>query len=169
MSIILEDGSGKSDAETYVDVATYRAFWVARNDSVIVAGTPTDAELEADLREAFAFVNQRHRYTGLKVKADQAGAFPRQYLYDREGNLVASVPVSVEEAQMRAARAHRDSPLFSRTERVGSLTRKRVEGVVDVSYDKSSRPAGNDAFDLIDELLAEWATSAPGSVRLLRA
>lgn len=169
MAIEVEDGTGKPNAESYVDAPTYRAFWVARADTAILVGsTPPDAELEADLREGFAFINRRRRYKGLKLKADQAGAFPRQMLYDAEGNLVEGVPVSVKEAQMRAARAHRASPLFSRTERVGALIEKTVDDVVSQKFAKPERAAGNDSFDLIDDLLSEFATSATGSVRLLR-
>lgn len=168
MALEVEDGTGKANAESYVAAAAYRAFWVARGDAVIGAVAPTDAELEADLREGFAWVNRRRNWKGIRLQSTQAGAFPRQVLYDAEGYLVAGVPAAVAEAQMRAARAHRTSPLFSRTERVGALIEKTVEDVVSQKFAEPTRVAGNDAFDLIDALLDEFATSSRGSVRLLR-
>lgn len=169
MALVVENETGQSTAESYVTVATYRAFWVARADTVIESGsTPTDAALEADLREGFAFVNNRRRFRGLLLVAAQAGAFPRQYLYDREGNAVSGVPAKVKEAQMRAARAHRAGELFSRTAQVGAVTAERVEGVVSVEYAEPVRSGSNDAFDLIDRLLDEYATTPAGSARLVR-
>lgn len=169
MALEIEDGTGKANAESFVSAAEYRAFWIARADAVIVALTPTDAELEADLREAFAFVNHRHRYRGIRLQPDQAGAFPRQLLYDSEGYPVQGVPAAVKEAQMRAARAHRTAALFTRAERKGALIENTVDDVVTQKYAEPQRAAGNDAFDGIDALLREYATAGAGSVRLLRA
>lgn len=170
MSLVVEDGTGQSTAESYVSASTYRTFWVNRNDADIDnSTTPTDAELEADLREGFAFVNNRARYNGVKVSSTQAGAFPRNYLYDREGNAAASIPASVKEAQMRAARAHRAGELFPRSAAPGAVASIKVDGVVEKSFFAGGQVGTtNPLFDLIDALLEEWTTAGSGSVPLVR-
>jgi hypothetical protein len=166
--LTVEDGTGLDDAESYVDADAYRAFWIARADSEFDADTPTDAELEADLREAFAYVNRRRKYRGAKVAADQAGAFPRNYLYDDEGNLSEVVPPTIEEAQIRAARAHRAASLFSTSETKGGIASEAVDGVVSRSYFEGHTAKTSAALSDIDALLDLWSVSAAGSVRLVR-
>lgn len=166
MPLVPEDGTGLANANSYVTATTYRQFYVDRKDTVITGAAPTDVELEADLYEAFTFVNRRRRYRGTYLNSAQAGAFPRAALYDREGRLVSGVPAQVKEAQMRAARAHRDKSLTKVEERKGALQSKSVGPISESRYAPPAAP-GRD-FSLIDNLLDEFSVAGGISGRIAR-
>ena len=69
MAIVVEDGTGKSTAESYISVADASTYHTARGNTAWAALT-TDALREAALRKATDFMRQvyRSRWQGYKVK-----------------------------------------------------------------------------------------------------
>lgn len=77
MSLIVEDGTGKSDAESYCSVAFADTYWTNRNDAIWPAlDVPSK---EAALRRATTFMIQlyRMRWKGRRVLITQALDWPR--------------------------------------------------------------------------------------------
>ncbi len=88
MSLVVEDGSGKSDAETYVSLADVDIWHTNRNDT---GWAGTDAVKEAAIRKAMDYLESRFTWaTGTKGDEDQALAWPRDGAYDRHGNSIDS-------------------------------------------------------------------------------
>ena len=85
MSLICEDGSGKSDSESYISVADASSYHTARGNTAWAA-LATDALREAALRRATDYMRQayRSRWQGYKVNEDQALDWPR---YDVGGKI----------------------------------------------------------------------------------
>lgn len=78
MALIVEDGSGKADAESYVSVADAIAYLVKRGDSTFAeAGT---VKQEAALRNAADYMTSlfRYRWGGFRMTTSQRLDWPRQ-------------------------------------------------------------------------------------------
>jgi len=108
MALVVEDGSGKSDAEAYVSVDfadtyfTNRQGSTAWNDSAV-----TTSDKEAAIRNATAYLDRRYNgnWIGRRVYKEQALAFPRTDIIDIDGFAVGNddVPKNLEHACCEAA------------------------------------------------------------------
>lgn len=92
MAIIVEDATGLATAESYLSVAGYQAYWLARGVTV----SDTEAVIEANLRLATEYIDLRwgHLAPGVAVSEDQALCFPTDYFITDP----VSLPVALERA-----------------------------------------------------------------------
>ena len=167
MSLICEDGSGKSDSESYISVADASSYHTARGNTAWAA-LATDALREAALRRATDYMRQayRSRWQGYKVNEDQALDWPR-YDVEVEGYAVDSdiVPTEIKNAcaelalKASAAELNPDLTQGVLSEQVGSIA---------VTYDKSSPQ--NVRYKAVDAILAPYLASGGGgcSMKLVR-
>lgn len=103
MTLVVEDGTGKADADSYASIAdadAHNAEWVgssAWSDADPVAK-------ERALRRAARFVDS-HSFLGARSNRDQALGWPRYGLGRIDGQHVANdtVPARVKRAAMEAA------------------------------------------------------------------
>lgn len=171
MPLVAEDGTGKADAVTYVDVDYFRAYWAARGITFV----ETDAELEPHVVNGTDWVDGfPHR--GLPTTTVQALAYPRRALVvgARNPRLTAgteidrnTVPVVIKEATCEAGRADMKEPLHAEVDERQMLASKRVGAINRVFF----RPDGRRRFPRAEALLAGLHTdegSGP-SVRILRS
>ena len=168
MALIVEDGSGKSDSESYISVADASNYHTVRGNTAWAALT-TDALREAALRKATDFMRQvyRSRWQGNKVNEDQALDWPR-YDVEVEGYAVDSdiVPTEVKNAcaelalKASAAELNPDLTQGVLSEQVGSIQ---------VTYDKASPQFTR--YRAIDALLSPYLKAGGGgcSMGLIRS
>lgn len=96
MTLIVEDGTGKPDANTYADVATVRAYAAARGVNL----PADDLAVETSIIQAMDFLEaQRARYKGSKtLPGTQALQWPRQCVtidnYDVPSNVLPKELIS---------------------------------------------------------------------------
>jgi len=83
MALIVEDGTGLDDAESYVSVAEIKSYWSVRGDPSAISGA-TDAVLEEKAREATAYLDGIYsgRYAGYKKTKEQSLQWPRYDAYE---------------------------------------------------------------------------------------
>jgi hypothetical protein len=122
MALIVEDGTGKDDAESYVSVAETDAYHTARGNTT---WTGDASAKEAALRRATQFIDTtyRRRWPGSRVNGRaQSLDWPRTDVVDGGGNDVddASIPPEIWQATAEAALRELISP--------GSLTPDVVAG-----------------------------------------
>lgn len=105
MTIVVEDGTGKTNANSYVSVAdadAYLAIKIGQNSAwnALVTGTK-----ESYLEWATTLLDQRTRWSGFKSVQASALAWPRTGVIDREGFSVATnvVPTPVADAVVEIA------------------------------------------------------------------
>ena len=130
MTLIIEDGTGKPDAESYAsaeDLATY----AVKFGTVIPAGGP---EQEALLRRA-ALAMDGKVWKGRKTNSEQALSWPRrEVLLDHEIKPNNYLPSRIQYGQMAlAAEIHQDD-IDPIDKRKGAVTLERVEGAVTREY-----------------------------------
>jgi GH43 family beta-xylosidase len=168
MTLIVEDGSIVTGAESYATVAEATAYHAARNNTAWAA-LATDALREAALRKATEYMvsTYRARWQGTRKTEDQALCWPR-YDVVIEGYLVddASVPETIKRAcaelALRASAADLNPDLTQ------GVAREKV-GQIEVEYDKASPQFTR--YRAIDALLSPYLKAGGGgcSMGLIRS
>lgn len=128
--LIIEDGTGKPDAESYATAADL-AVYAVKFGVTIPADEPTQ---EALLRRA-ALAMDGMVWKGRKMDSDQALAWPRKGVeLDYEIKPDNYLPARIEYGQMAlAAEIHADD-IDPPEKRKGAVTLERVEGAVTREY-----------------------------------
>lgn len=104
-TFIVEDGSGKSNANALITVAEADQVMENYSSSTDWSGvTGTEEEKQAAkenaIREATRFMNIHYQWKGYRTYLEQALQWPRAWCYDDEGNYVDAntIPEKVKEA-----------------------------------------------------------------------
>jgi len=128
--LIIEDGTGKPDAESYAS-AEDLALYAVKFGTVIPTGAP---EQEALLRRA-ALVMDGMTWKGRKTSGEQALSWPRrEVLLDHEIKPNNYLPARIQYGQMAlAAEIHQDD-IDPVEKRKGAVLLDRVEGAVTRQY-----------------------------------
>ncbi|MGU9812443.1 DnaT-like ssDNA-binding protein [Pseudomonas sp. LF052] len=138
MTLIIEDGTGKPDAESYAS-AEDLAMYAVKFGAVIPDGVPAQ---EALLRRA-ALAMDGMTWKGRKSKSEQALSWPRRGVeLDFEIKPDRYLPARIQYGQMAlAAEIHTDDvdPIEKRK---GAVTLERVEGAVTREYATISNTSG---------------------------
>jgi hypothetical protein len=159
MSLICEDGSGKSDSESYISVADASNYHTVRGNTAWAALT-TDALREAALRRATDYMRQayRSRWQGYKVNEEQALDWPR-YNVEVEGYAVDSDIVPTEVKNACAELALRASAADLNPDLTQGVLSEQV-GSIQVTYDKASPQFTR--YRAIDALLSPYLKAGGG-------
>ena len=130
MTLIIEDGTSKPDAESYAS-AEDLALYAVKFGAVIPAGAPAQ---EALLRRA-ALVMDGMTWKGRKMSSEQALSWPRrEVLLDHEIKPNNYLPARIQYGQMAlAAEIHQDD-IDPVEKRKGAVLLDRVEGAVTRQY-----------------------------------
>lgn len=99
--MVVEDGTGKADANSYASVEYADDYFSAR-------GVSAWEELETEQKEsalirATDFIDNIYQWNGKKLTVTQSLRFPRQNLRDYEGNEVTGIPACLKQAVCDAA------------------------------------------------------------------
>ena len=168
MSLICEDGSGKSDSESYISVSDASNYHTVRGNTAWAALT-TDALREAALRRATDYMRQayRSRWQGYKVNEDQALDWPR-YDVEVEGYAVDSDIVPTEVKNACAELALKASAADLNPDLTQGVLSEQV-GSIQVTYDKASPQFTR--YRAIDAMLAPYLKAGGGgcSMGLIRS
>ena len=138
MTLIIEDGTGKPDAESYA-TADDLALYAVKFGVVIPADVPAQ---EALLRRA-ALAMDGMTWKGRKTNSEQALSWPRREVH-LDGEIKASnyLPARIQYGQMAlAAEIHQDD-IDPVEKRKGAVTLERVEGAVTREYATISNTSG---------------------------
>ena len=111
MTLIVEDGTGKSDANGYATAAEVTAYFAASGGSAAWTAASSDAKDEAIVR-ATRYLDGFYggRFIGLRTSSTQALEWPRANAYDRDGfahdyAVPAALKAGTAEAALRSLTA----------------------------------------------------------------
>ena len=167
MSLLTEDGSIVSGAESYCTVEYATAYHAARGNAAWAA-LATDTIREQCLRKGTDFMRQayRSRWQGVKVDEDQALDWPR-YDVVVDGYTVDSdiVPAEVKNACAELALRASEGDLLA--DQSQGVIREKV-GQIEVEYDRSSPQQAR--YSAIDAMLSPYllAGGSGTSMRIIR-
>lgn len=150
MTLIVEDGTCRADAESYLSVADFKTYCDKWGHSY--AGK-TDTEIEQSLRLASAYIDTIFRYKGFRQTSGQALEFPRTSLIDWSAHEVTGVPLRVIKACAELAFKGFSEALYIDLDRGGRVTSESV-GPISVSYAEDA-PAGK-TYRFAENLLAPY-------------
>lgn len=138
MTLIIEDGTSKPDAESYASAADL-VMYAGKFGVTIPADEPAQ---EALLRRA-ALAMDGMTWKGRKSNSEQALSWPRRGVeLDYEIKPDNYLPARIQYGQMAlAAEIHTDD-IDPVDQRQGAVIRERVEGAVDVEYAPISNKSG---------------------------
>jgi hypothetical protein len=121
IDFILEDGTGKSTATSYVSVAEYKAYWTNRG----IAIADSDDNIKIYLNLATEYVDSFANYKGQIYSDTQALLVPRDNWYDvKEKDISNSVPVQLKNAVCE----------FAYIRKADNLTETKNTGIASESY-----------------------------------
>lgn len=176
MALIVEDGTGKADAESYISVADATAYHAARGNAAWAA-LASDTVREQALRAATDYMLQsyRYRWAGTRKSATEAIDWPRidvprldttqsqyslQSYYD-----AASVPTEVARACAVLALKASAGELAPD---VGRITSREKVDVIEVTYQEGAAPFVR--YRAVDNMLAGMLKTGSNSmIALVRA
>jgi hypothetical protein len=176
MALIVEDGTAKTDAESYIGVTDANTYHANRGNTTWTA--LTDEQCEQALRKATDYMTQvyRLRWKGYRVTATQALDWPRS-MVERPDFAYTSVNgyttidgmyyFPSDEVPVEVQRACAELALIASTTDLNpSISRRTIRekvDVIEVEYDPHS-PLYTQ-FRAIDGMLAPFLTSVSGAFR----
>jgi hypothetical protein len=177
MALVVEDGTGKADAESYISVADADTYFSNRGNAAWAA--LSTAQKEQNLRKATDYLGQvyRQRWKGTRVSGEQALDWPRAYVSrddinytNGEGYVVISgyyywpsdeVPTLVKNSC--AELAYRASVADLAPDVGQHVLREKID-VIEVQYDPYSPQYTT--YRAIDNMLAPFlSTGSSGAFR----
>ena len=131
MALIVEDGSGKTDADSYLSVADADTYHTNHSGSTDWSGATT-ATKEQALRLATQYLDVRYNglWKGYRSNETQALDWPRAYVEDSDGYYYDSdeMPLRVKDATAELAlRVVEGDTLLDDITKPGTIKRKRVK------------------------------------------
>lgn len=173
MAFTVEDETGLEDANAYITVAEFKAYW---DDRAFDYSSYTDPDdLQVAIIKATDYIENRFRtrFKGSREFEDQSLSFPRLNLFDEDGRLVTGLPTllkhSTAEYAKRALTAEL-APDFDIDDTGQRVTRKK-EKVGPIEEETQYVEAGGIAiyrpYPSADALLQEYIIASGG--RTMRA
>lgn len=156
MSLIVEDGSGLSTAESYLSVADCGTYHTNRGNA---AWTGTDPLKEIALRKATQYLDAVYgrSFQGARVTVTQALAFPR-YDVELDGWVILSttIPQRLKDATAELAVRALTEDLLADQDTPGSIESESVTvGPISTSTTYAGGRSQQTSYPFVDAILAE--------------
>lgn len=166
MALVVEDGTGVSNADAYAAIATVDAYATAR---ALTAWTGTTAVKEAAIKEATVYLDTSYAWKGAIESETQALAWPREGVIDKEGREVTGLPQRVIDACCELAVMKITAALV--TSRSEAEVQSMTAGAVSITYARGNRVSEGERFAWVDRLLTglHGGRAGGGNIPLLKA
>lgn len=168
MTLIVEDGTGKADAESYISVADADTYH-ANQGNTAWAAIATSTLKEQALRRGMTYMTgeYRDRWDGRRASATQRLDWPRLMVAIRDiaGHLASDfIPPDVMYAHAELALLAADGPLAPNLER--GVLREKI-GPLEFDYDPAAPQVTQ--YRAVDMMVKPFLAHSGNTVRLSRA
>lgn len=166
MSLIIENGTGLANAESYIAVTAATAYHASLGNAAWAA-LASDTIREQLLRKATGYMQQTYngRWKGVQATSTQALDWPRVGVLVN-GWVVPNLTIPVDLANACAELALRAASADLSPD-VGPQVTSETVGSISVSYAVGARQTT--AFKAVDNLLAKYLTGGHGAIPVVRA
>ena len=166
MTLVVENGAGLADAESFASVAAFKTYCTDRGVSY-----GTDATIEQRLRAGFDYMLQayRTRWAGYRSTTTQAGDWPRYDVPRRDlgmGAYYASTVIPAEIVQANILLAIRATPGEDLTPDETQAVKREKVGQLETEYQDHSTDQVR--YTAVDRLVAPFLVNG-GAARMMRA
>lgn len=154
VEFVVEDGTGKTDATSYISEADFLQYWENRGKDY-----SGESGLEAELNIATQYIDNLHVYEGQKKTSSQALQFPRDSIIDRNYiDQSGVVPDAVKYAVCEAAAYELEGGTL---EEATQLIESKSMGPVSVTYGRRGQlpPKIGRAEKYLGDLVAQLRVS----------
>lgn len=151
--MIVEDGTGLTDSNSYVSVVFADDYFSAHG--VSKWAVLDESSKETALINATDYVDNIFQWYGQKLKKEQSLRFPRKNLFDYEGTEIEGIPNCLKQAVCEAAvLSSKGTELFQTAEKNGDVVSETI-GELSFSYSKKNNEAvaGLSLYDSINTKL----------------
>lgn len=148
---ILEDGTGVSESNAYVDISYVEKYLMG--DRLARFNELSEDDKNATIILATQLVDISYEWEGNRQSLEQGLNFPRTDV-ELYGFAVECVPIAVKKATAEAVwLSMTEESLFSTDNR--DVIRERIEGAVDISYANPKDSLNNSVtrFEILDKIL----------------
>lgn len=162
ITFIVEDGTGKSDANALITTAEADDIMANYGDSADwkAASDGDDGEKANAIRQATRYLNLHYSWYGYKTEITQALQWPRFEMYDEDNNYVASnvIPNRIKEAcAYLALQVIEGDTLLEDFERESAVKRtKDVIGPITEEREYIGGESPEKTYQLVDKLVAPF-------------
>lgn len=144
MTLYVQNDTGtQDDANSYVTVAAFQEYWIARG---VDYTTDDDATIEAYLIPATSYLDTRYKYNGYKSNGrSQTTEFPREELYDYSGEdaeLVEGVPREIKDAQCEYAHIQAEQGFLQQNGDANGSVKVKKDVIGPIEEYREYSPAG---------------------------
>jgi hypothetical protein len=164
MTLIVEDGTGVEDANSYVSVEEADAYWADRSNYDWLSG-----DKEASLVIATAYIDNRYdnRWPGRRTYGrDQWLAGPRVSAYDTSNQLIYEdeIPIELRQAVCEAAFAEMRTPgtLFPGVD-PNKIVLSKTVGPISTTYANPGSVSRRIQLTVVEDILARLIGSSAGA------
>lgn len=165
MAIIVEDGTGRSDAETLISVADADAYFLLRGN-VVWAAIATEEVKEQLLRKASDYILGTFgpRWQGVRLLSTQALDWPRVGVISNDWEVAANtIPFLVANASAELALQANSGELLENT---GPSVKREKIGPLETEF--NAFESSEIKYTQIDRLLSPFFRSSGLTVNLIR-
>lgn len=131
MAFVVEDGTGLTNSNSYAAVADADSYFTDRGNTAWAA--LTNDEKQIALIKGTDYLDGTYRFKGTKSDSAQALQWPRDDVYDDEGNEISGIPEALKKATYEASYKSISADLFQDIDK-GAVKKEKVEGAVEVEY-----------------------------------
>lgn len=134
MALVVEDGTGKSNADSFISVTDADTYFTNHGSPTAWTGLST-AQKESELRYAAVTLDGNWDWWGSITVTTQSLGWPRSGAEDGEGRSIDTdvVPTRVKDAQCELALLGTSNALNSNYDRGGDVKREKV-GPIETEY-----------------------------------
>lgn len=150
MALIVENGLGLENSESYIDLAYLQAYATKRGLDI----TGID---ETNIIKGQDYFESAYQFKGTKLKETQALAFPR-YI-----NNEVVYPVRIKNAVCELAIKSKSAELLADSER---LTKREKVGEIEVEYSEYSKD--ETSYNFVINLILPWLLGSGSSTSIVR-
>ena len=161
MALTVEDGTGLTNADSYLSSADADSYHTKHSNSSSWSGASTSVK-EAALRMATQYINvtYRLRWKGIKIDKDQALDWPRLSVVDRDGYNVAAdaLPQAIKDAcaEMALREVTETNSLIVDEASPGRIKRETDKvGAIESTVEYMGGRSQQKKFTLIDRILSD--------------
>lgn len=158
MSLIVDDGTGLSTAESYISVADADTYIAAYKGADATWDAATDATKEIAARQATQYLDGFYSWKGVTLTSTQALDWPRTGVYDERDGLIEGIPTDLENATAEVMfLIVTGVTIIENVDRSKQTTREKVD-VIEVEYESGA--SVQPSFPTVGRLLSGLTVSS---------
>lgn len=168
MTLVVEDGTGVSGADSFASRTEANAYWAAHGAPASWTALSDEAK-DAEQRFGARWLSETYagRWKGWITHEHQEMRWPRSGVVDDEGRVIepTEIPRALKEAQFHAGQLHREGGGLAAVTKSG-IKREELVDVVEREFFSPSGSTPQNAF--IDSLLSGLLASPAGLLVTVR-